>query len=124
MLAQNFKTAVELGLDDAEFSSLVRVLGMLERKEIPASLFKMDEVGEPECGTPGCIMGWAISVGFTRNSLGEIEFGEPVERLFLPGMDDHFQAYAATTSQAATALRNFLTTGEPRWEEAMSIAEQ
>lgn len=31
MLAQNFKTAVNLGISDAQFDTLVLVLGMLER---------------------------------------------------------------------------------------------
>lgn len=38
MLAQNFKTAADLDLADAEFEALVKVLGMLERGEIKQPL--------------------------------------------------------------------------------------
>jgi hypothetical protein len=34
MLAQNFKTAAELDLSDAEIKALVKVLGILERGEL------------------------------------------------------------------------------------------
>jgi hypothetical protein len=35
MLANNFMTPSALGLSDVEFESLVKVLGMLERGDIP-----------------------------------------------------------------------------------------
>lgn len=123
MLAQNFMTPAELGLDDAEFRALVKVLGMLERKEIPEKKFDMDIVGKPDCGTPGCILGWAATVGFTGRLLARLQGNEKVVKLFLPGQDDCFEAYQSNTSQAALALRSFLTTGEPRWAQAMGIVD-
>lgn len=115
MLAQNFRTAADLGIEDAELEALIKVLGMLEREEIPAEQFTMLWVGEPECGTAGCILGHVRTVsiesykGLSGNSWG----GSSLERLFFPdapkgGCDP----YLATRSQAATALRSYLTTGE------------
>lgn len=35
MLAQNFKTPADLGITDVEFDALYKVLGILERSEVP-----------------------------------------------------------------------------------------
>jgi hypothetical protein len=40
--------------------------------------------------------------------------------LFAHGGRPTDPVYGATTSQAAIALRNFLTQGEPRWAEALA----
>ena len=127
MLAQNFKTPVDLDMTEAEFDALLKVLGMLEREEIPAHLFKMADIGAPDCGTPGCIMGWARTIlpkAFLHNSV----FKHPTVPLFFPGGEGPFffggkyhSAYDATQAQAAIALRNHLTHGEPRWAEALSV---
>ncbi len=58
MLAQNFKTAKELGLADAEVEALITVLGMLERGDIARAEFHMGHFRH-ECRTPACICGWA-----------------------------------------------------------------
>src|SRR5688572_5837844 len=72
MLAQNFKTAAELKLTEDERAALVTVLGMLEREEIPEHAFTMkhfrpiwtDQYAKvaTECGTVGCLCGWANHV--------------------------------------------------------------
>ena len=48
------------------------------------------------------------------------ELPRNVLRLFGYGGRPTDPIYLATTSQAAIALRNFLTHGEPRWEEAIA----
>lgn len=126
MLAQNFKTPAALDITDSEFDTLVKVLGLLEREEIPEAMFTMKELGRPECGTPGCILGWAnsISPGCLQYSV----LDHKTVPLFFPGQygafidGEYVSAYGATRSQAAIALRNFLTHGEPRWDEALSPA--
>lgn len=116
MLAQNFKTAAELGIEDAEWAALVKVLGMFERKEIPEHLFDMLHFGEPQCGLAGCILAWA----------GSVSPGVRLCAPFLGGMYPHglFQLFfevhqEAKTAHAAVALRNYLTIGQPNWDEVM-----
>lgn len=136
MLANNFLPSSALGLSDVEFESLVKVLGMLERREISDDQFTMRRVQHP-CRTPACICGWANHVSAGRafplyEKPGATIFSNPTYRprwrdmprplrdLF--GYDGRATdpVYTATPSQAAIALRNFLTQGEPRWAEALA----
>lgn len=112
MLAQHFKTPQQLAIPQTNFDALVKVLGMLEREEIPADKFTMRVVGNPECGAPGCIKGWAESIGYNDDASAL----SAITGLFFP-MDIY--CYSATGAQAATALRSYLTTGDPNWREAM-----
>lgn len=135
MLAQNFKTPADLGIADADFDALAKVLGMLERQEIEdlpkgprtfslaplnvdLSKFYMGMVTVgTDCGTAGCILGWARHVARNRifpETCGPTYRSTPLGRLFFG--DGIF----ANGAQAAIALRNYLTHGEPRWAEAMS----
>lgn len=118
MLAQNFKAAATLGISDVEFEALVKVLGMLERGEITRKMFTMADYGNPECGTPACILGWTWTIVDSQ----AMTRPRPVNlaRVFYPNLDGCDAAYAATPVQAAIALRNYLTTGEPRWAEALA----
>jgi len=137
MLASNFKTPSALGISEVEFESLVRVLGMLERGEIPDDQFTMRRVQHP-CRTPACLCGWAnhvsegrafplharssVTMFSTTTTYGPRwkELPRPVQRLFGYGGRPTDPVYSASTAQAAIALRNFLTDGEPRWEEALA----
>lgn len=112
MLAQNFMAPSALGIPDAAFNALVKVLGMLERKEIEEALFDMGRIGRPECGTPGCIMGWGKAITGKR----DFDFYAPDAFCKLVSVERR----GATTAQAAIALRSYLTTGEPRWAEALA----
>lgn len=115
MLAQNFKTANDLCISDAEFKALINVLGRLERLEIPAKLFTMETIGRPGCGTAGCILGWARTVAKKGRDLFDCtRRTPPLQNLFYPGFDE---GYEASRSEAAMALRNYLTTGTARWRE-------
>jgi hypothetical protein len=128
MLAQNFRTAAELGLSDQEHCALIKVLGMLDRQEISRRLLQMEHVGDPGCGTPGCLLGWARAVtkdydlfsgiwdltdGYSR--IHELFAFAGIDPLAFKG-----RRSAITPAQAAIALRNYLTTGEPRWKEAVA----
>ncbi len=136
MLANNFMTPSALGISDVEFEALVKVLGMLERGEIPDEQFTMRRVQHP-CRTPACLCGWAnhVSAGrafplqreagatiFSTATYGPRwrEMPRPLRDLFGYGGRPTDPVYAATPSQAAIALRNFLTRGEPRWAEALA----
>lgn len=140
MLAQNFKTPADLRITDVEFDALYKVLGMLERDEV-----KYAPLGEPicgrditpvffnmalvksngECGTAACIMGWARYFG------GDDLF----RRLLTPALNDLFcmghepgspfrgkLPEDILPSDAAPALRSYLTHGEPCWTEAFAAA--
>lgn len=132
MLAQNFKTPADLHITNAEFDAFLKVLGMLERGEVlhrpspmalrnvPASgqiYFNMDCWSQPtECGTVCCLGGLAEMVGgFELSSLTRQHRPEIGALFYPPGWASNI-----TTEQAAIALRNYLTDGEPRWAEALS----
>lgn len=139
MLAQSFKTAQELGLTNHEFESLVSLLGMLERGEfkyIPHESITSDiwpppdkELGtlpipfnmgnyyaSSECGTVVCLAGASDSIFDTRfvyKSTGAYEQNKLYD-LFHPSVQGRDEV---TPDEAAIALRNFLTLGDPRWVE-------
>jgi hypothetical protein len=137
MLANNFKTPSALGISDTEFEALVAVLGMLERGEIPTDQFNMRRVQHP-CRTPACLCGWANHVSGgqafplearSRQTLFSTtttyaprwkDLPQPVLQLFAYDGQATDPVYVATPSQAAIAVRNFLTLGEPRWAEALA----
>lgn len=118
MLAQNFKTPAELEISDIEFEALVKVLGMFDRGEIPPEMFRMNQIGSPDCGTAGCICGWAKTID---RSLFNGTWSVGLDGLFI--RPSNLQNTDATPPQAAIALRNYLTSGEPRWAEAMATDE-
>src|SRR4051812_17816659 len=114
MLAQNFLSHETLGVTQEEWAALIKVLGMLERGElVHRKNFRMDDW---DCGTAACIGGWAdrlFNVDFNRRDPNA-------------GLDELFMATGVaqwgdiTEEQAAIALRNYLTTGRPRWAEAVA----
>jgi hypothetical protein len=144
MLAQNFKTPKELQLDDAEFSALVTVLGMLERGELkhrrdryddmhirnrvsPGKrpvlkyfnmnwwLNKLEAEKDGDCGTVCCIGGAASAIlGREFNSLSGTQ---ELHWLFHPPIASSWNSI--TPKKAAQALRNYLTRGDARWYEVM-----
>lgn len=124
MLAQNFMTPADLGITDILFESLVKVLGMLERGElkhtpvtmpIPNGFNMADRWIHDDCGTACCIMGWCDLVA--RKQLSWPISNHALADLFCPDM---CWAGHHTPAQAAIALRNYLTHGEPRWAEALA----
>lgn len=89
-----------------------------------------------DCGSSGCLLGWAwaLSKGAAfhlpeafRGDVswrGFIPDSSPLSELFFPdshaaktGLCDRHNLSAVTQKQATTALRNFLTTGSPRWKK-------
>ena len=129
MLAQNYKTAEELGLAEVEVEALVTVLRMLECGDIAREQFHMGRFRD-ECKTPACICGWAHHISHGR---AFSELASPCGPIILyrrasGALNDLFRLTEArgsggeiTPAQAAVALRNYLTHGEPRWVEAMTV---
>lgn len=125
MLARSFLPATDLGISDIERGALIATLLAFERDEIEH--FSMRHF-RATCGTPACICGWAnhLSEGRAFPEVSSMS-GEravkvlyrrlprPLRSLFdIQGLP---QQAGATQAQAAAALSNFLTLGEPCWEE-------
>lgn len=139
MLAQNFKSAADLNISEAQKDALCKVLvlletGHLEHAERPSGRFLDAEEGcnftghfnmdswnivKHGCGTIACIGGTAeLLAGKKIFNGGDDISARELERLFYPpGVRDW---EAITTDQAATALRSYLTTGEARWDLAVA----
>ncbi len=130
MLVRSFLSAKDLGLSELERSSLITVLGMMERGEIEGLQFNMRSFyfDVLQCHTPACICGWANYVSGREKAFGAMMYGDRENRspelaaLFNLSTQRNMansRVRAATVPQAARALNNFLTNGEPNWEEAM-----
>lgn len=124
MLARNFLTAEQLAISGAEHNALTKVLGMLERGELEHTQggqiengFNMHSTAHNDCGTCCCIGGWA-AILMSRHPNDYVYSkapGNPLHPLYW-----HRTSPLITTAQAAVALRNFLVTGKPNWDEALS----
>jgi hypothetical protein len=126
MLANSFMTAEALGITKAEQRALVRVLGMFERGEISREQYSIGSLSAPSCGTPACIRGWARHVAPGTFQVTEEHPAELRRLFFLLSCEDNRRVSSLprfdprNPQQAAVALRNYLTTGEPRWAEALA----
>lgn len=129
MLAQNFMKATELEIAESELQALIKVLGLLERGElthtpcsdqIKGECFSMNMThAKTDCGTAHCIGGWVATITNVDPSkyVYSNQFGK-IGKLYFPwGQVEGWSQI--TTEQAASALRSFLTHGDPRWKEAM-----
>lgn len=150
MLAQNFMTAAELGLEPAQRDALVAVLGMLERgelvhvrpsrEELPGTALRISgpRIGQfnmlywasdTDCGTVHCIGGAAEVVGhletYSLDRAANARYGTPLYRLLygrtVDGRCLPHDIYDCTPAQAALALRSYLTVGEAHWELAVAV---
>jgi hypothetical protein len=137
MLAQNFMSPTDLGLNDRQFDALVKTLKLLETNKLrhamaPAyrfeiwpeecgfdGLFNMETwISGSACGTVACIGGTAcLLAGDDLLFHGEKSEGD-TEALFFPPY--YVKRSKITTEQAARALRSYLTTGDPKWTEAVA----
>ena len=135
MLARSFLSAAKLGIDEPVHAALIQVLGILERGEVkhvpsplacngPAifsGLFNMDSWSRPtECGTVCCIGGLAEAVGgLSKNWNCQhspiVDRPDGLSRLLYPPASINWEKI--TPAQAAHALSNYLTSGEPRWSK-------
>lgn len=133
MLAQNFMTATDLGIEEQQQEALIKTLVLLETGRLShvrdtdgawlgtafefTGHFNMDNwLLQHKCGTVGCIGGTAELVGNLKRD--ELELvanrNERLRGLFYPDISGDWNAI--TPSQAASALRSYLTTGDARWD--------
>ena len=128
MLAQNFKSAADLGIEERLHATLAKVLVLLETEAIARHEFDMHlwpAFGQhPGCWSGGCIGAWAEKIGGFEITSGDIDDDESdLYRLFFPGdRDGERSPYKATPAEGARALRNYLTTGKASWPEVMGAA--
>jgi len=142
MLAATYLSADTLRIAPRVRDALIEVLTRMERGELvhvyepeeirmplPGNLFCMNEWNtQMTCGTVRCIGGWCEYIMDPNKQYDDDD--EPdwittdeLEELFYPPRVVRRGAYQASVGQAAAALRNYLTTGEPNWEQAMSVVE-
>jgi hypothetical protein len=138
MLAQNFKSAADLGISEKQKEALCKTLVLLETgklKHAPmgsstehrsfSGQFNMNQwQARNECGTIACI-------GGTAEMIGDVSFQDHYEKrslheLFYPDRKkiDGCRWKDITPSQAATALRSYLTTGDARWDLAVQSSPE
>lgn len=138
MLAQNFKSADELGITYQQKEALMKTLVLMETgrlihverpnvvspddAKIFTSHFNMDKWNViADCGSVCCIGGTAEMVGQLQpyslhEAAGE---NQALRLLFYPdGGDSDWKTIIP--AQAATALRSYLTTGDSRWDLAVA----
>jgi hypothetical protein len=126
-------SARKLGLAKSQYEALKKTLDLLESGELihmsdvkrktpkPKFVFNMNhwKLQSYSCGSVCCIGGTAELVGnlpaFSLNTVAADN--QDLKDLFYPMKDDMNKI---TTKQAAAALRNYLTTGKPNWECALS----
>jgi hypothetical protein len=125
MLARSFLSATDLGISEVEREALITTLLAFERGEVDN--FTMRHFRE-SCGTPACICGWANHFSGGRafaevSSMSGVLATKalhgrlPKQLQVLFDIQGFPQQAAATQTQAAAALANYLTYGESRWDE-------
>ena len=138
MLMQNFKSASDLGITEAQFDGLRKTLVLLETGKLMHVDLNKTAIIEKEgsytghfnmsvwntvtaCGTACCIRGTAELVGNCKfntsgtDNLNELFFA----RHSMTGERAKLWN-EITPTQAATALRSYLTTGDARWDLAVA----
>jgi hypothetical protein len=139
MLMQNFKSAADLGITEAQVSALQKTLVLLETGKLvhvtPDELRQFAPIDEGipftghfnmscwqsyyPCGTVGCIGGSAELVG--NCSFEDYDENPALLELFNPFNRWGDPRWAnITDTQAATALRSYLTMGDARWDLAVA----
>jgi hypothetical protein len=129
-----FLSAPELGVPEKARAALITVLGMMERGEIkyadrgkheyhsieiPDHLIGMQMTriwSQNECGTAGCLLGWARWVAKDYFLLPGEERSDELNNLFcMGGYSGRKSINRLIPADIAPALRSWLTTGKVAW---------
>lgn len=105
MLASSFMTAKALGITEPERQVLIEFQRRAAAGDIPEELFDMGEIGQPECGTPGCIAGWCLAIDREAGRMLCSRYYEPIFHIF------RCNAPHSTVAAAGEAIYRYLTTG-------------
>lgn len=127
-----YKTAAELKIEPWEHDGLVALVGPLSRGEL--RVYMRNASFFDTCGTAHCIGGWiATARKVYPTDYVNSDASRALAPLFYPGgvtydtgycdryvcSDTSHKAWSADASQAARAIVNFLTLGDPRWDDVM-----
>lgn len=138
MLSRTILSDAELKISQSEREALLLVLQKLEKDEIPHVCekpkfaihkeyieqpggFNMSYIySQHDCGTSGCILGWALTLHPDRDNIFDgRKRTDAIQNLFgVYGNDVPQPTSDITPTQAAAAIRNFLATGHANWAEA------
>lgn len=124
------KTYKELGITKKEYNAAIKVRdGLREGRYVHQigdeyvgnKMFNMNVCyNTRSCGTVACIGGWMNAVMRTpkedRGSL-TYTFSAPLHPVFFPDYDGDWDKI--TPKRAASAIDNFLKTGDPNWNRVM-----
>lgn len=131
MLAQNFKSADDLEISDEQKDALIKTLVLMETgklRHVPFKQLAERTYDDPkydglfnmahsyivtDCGTVACIKGTAELISGVSFYTGEMPPQMVALFYWWKGVDP-------SVEQAATALRSYLTTGDPQWDLAVS----
>lgn len=108
-------------------------------ENLPDENFDMCKaVPGPECGSPGCIGGWAAWLLAQEHGNGKVLDIEDALQQFFPAVDmkdieatcypvadfGYRSGYDANRFEAAQVLRNLKNHGEPRWDLVMGECQE
>ena len=116
-----YKTAAELKIQPWERDALVALIGPLSRGELGLDMRQFHT-----CNSVHCIGGWMMHLG--GRSREDETHSRALKPLFFPPLDNRaprarqHPGWGATGLDAARAVINFLTLGEPRWDDVMRDA--
>ena len=148
MLAESFLTPADLKMSRKVHAAHIAVLRMLERREVihvadphvdggalfgPGAIVPMNRgfhmavvCADSWCGTTCCIGGWVMVVASNKLDSAKRTFfcldtlitSKAQRSLYYP--PEEYEMHKIGVQEAAQALRNFLTHGEPRWKEVLT----
>lgn len=133
MLAQNFKSAVELAIGEKHRDALIKTLVLFETGKLKytsdyegciysnskfSGLFNMGcWRRRSPCGTVACIGGTAEMIGNVSFFYANCDTETELFKLFYPRV--HYSLDMITVEQAARALRNYLSDGCADWQKVL-----
>ena len=114
---EKYKLPTELGIPGLPFAGLVALEHLLRDGKIPTKKFDMRMWWRFQCG---CIGGWLEHIAALAD-IREASYYNNLLPLLYPLECE--EAWDATPKQAAKAIRNYLTTGDPKWVDVVSGKE-
>lgn len=118
MLAPNFLSAEALGITEEQQEALIITLRAFESGSVGPDEFDM---GDWLC----CIGGWAEKLAENEELFSPPSaFPLELNKLFFQGVEDGYNPFGKSapctdTTKGAAALRNYLVTGQSRWDEVL-----
>jgi hypothetical protein len=127
------KTAEELGVSDKFYNGLVKLLLLLKADRLPGKMNMAFILRRLDCGTVGCITGWAALLGKMKiDNVGAIM--ESPHAIHTTRANDwafvklvtpaYWTKNPYTVEEITHALESFLYTGEPKWPDVRDRVDE